>query len=1342
MYKKLIFLTSFVLLLAVGETAFADTYPGVYMELKVDLCYNLGTDEQGNFIPDPETFKGSDPGEEDWIPWAWWSDDQPHDAQNIEDIGGSGISIGIGMGRGDSYLKHKLWQPVDEAEKLCNSFLVGKYETGDDAGPIQGNANIVLWGDPELPPGEYWIWAYHNYQGVDPNDPNFVIPEVNVVTYTWSTTDVNHQDYACRCPNDTGMQNIDAELETLCPDNGGDCIGVDQIPQGEPYDINVPLQKETLDANLVPSFAKFISDGSTAKITYWAQTQPKGTAALNAFILWAPKPHYAWGPVPRPNQLNGCPDTDLNWKEGAYAENHDVYFGTDFNDVNDATTAYNPNNVYKGRQPVEDVNYDPTPGDSLLDFETTYYWRIDEVNDACSPFLWKAKVWSFTTEDGKAREPDPVDGQFSVLADAVLAWTPSCLANYHDVYFSTDFDDVNEGTDPNSGAGQGRIEGDNFDPDGLQENTRYYWRLDEVGDTTFVRGDVWTFMTIGGTLFHFEFDGPLDANIHDPCDEDRVTDSTGNVTFEIRGPRRLLTYGEPNPLWNPLGTSAEFAPGDDDDDDDVGLYRGEWSTPRVRGVDITDLTAPEYTIEMWIKPDDLGDTMTLFRKYKRSYVVDVNDNRTIRFSQAGCEPISSDPNDPLMEGLWYHIAAVFDSNDPCESLKLYIDSIQVAGANTTTATNPTNDDDPVGIGMTIVPAWDTPKGYEVEQDAFDGLIDELRVSDIALGPAQFLFRGDRGIAWYPKPRDQSTGVHSDVVLIWKPGDLAGSHDVYFGTSYDDVNDGTGGTAKPNQEPNEYNPGPLALDTTFYWRIDEVDDSNGYKWTGSVWRFTTAKYLVVDDFEPYCTGLGCDNDILDTWLDGLIWPPINNSGSEVVLGIDPYEPVHRGKQSMKYLYDNCDSWGWDLDYYSEVEVAIADLPIGPDWTFSDVKALILYFYGDPNNDANEQMYVGLEDTSAAGHYTQADYGDYGEDMNDIRVDEWHEWIIPLIDFSDGGVVLTAVDKIYLGFGVRGNTSVPGGSGMVFFDDIRVSRPICVPYRGPRADLSGDCLVDLADVVVVAEDWLDADMILDVSNPGTGADLVGWWKLDEGDSDVANDSSIYANHGTVEGDYLWVADHNEASNGFALRFRNDGGKVRVPDAPILRPSAQVTAAAWVNYSEPWSYSARVVVKGADENDSESYALQLDGDRASFFIRSEPNGDNLGVEGAEGEVDPDEWVHLAGTYDGNTVKCYVNGRLSDSEDVNTVTILSDTNDLCIGNQADANDRALIGKVDDARVYNRALLETEVAWLATDGTGLYLMQSPANLYDEEDPGERAVNFRDYAELINDWGMEKLWPE
>jgi len=95
----------------------------------------------------------------------------------------------------------------------------------------------------------------------------------------------------------------------------------------------------------------------------------------------------------------------------------------------------------------------------------------------------------------------------------------------------------------------------------------------------------------------------------------------------------------------------------------------------------------------------------------------------------------------------------------------------------------------------------------------------------------------------PEPEHEETGVFRTVVLSWTPGELADTHDIYFGKVFDDVNDADGSDprgvlAHQGQVDTTYDPGRLDFGQTYYWRIDEVNatpESTIFK--GPVWSFT-------------------------------------------------------------------------------------------------------------------------------------------------------------------------------------------------------------------------------------------------------------------------------------------------------------------------------------------------------------------------------------------------------------------------------------------------------------------------------------------------------------------------
>ncbi len=122
--------------------------------------------------------------------------------------------------------------------------------------------------------------------------------------------------------------------------------------------------------------------------------------------------------------------------------------------------------------------------------------------------------------------------------------------------------------------------------------------------------------------------------------------------------------------------------------------------------------------------------------------------------------------------------------------------------------------------------------------------------------------------------------------------------------------------------------------------------------------------------------------------------------------------------MPLSYDN------SILRYSEVEKT---LTYPRDWTENGVNTLSIWFRGDSANAA-ETLYVALNDSAVVSH----------DNPNAAQIDEWTQWNIDLQAFADQGVNLTNVNTIGLGFGNR-NNPVAGGSGTMYFDDIRLYPP---------------------------------------------------------------------------------------------------------------------------------------------------------------------------------------------------------------------------------------------------------------------------------------------------------------
>jgi hypothetical protein len=103
-----------------------------------------------------------------------------------------------------------------------------------------------------------------------------------------------------------------------------------------------------------------------------------------------------------------------------------------------------------------------------------------------------------------------------------------------------------------------------------------------------------------------------------------------------------------------------------------------------------------------------------------------------------------------------------------------------------------------------------------------------------------------GPAAVPSPADAAGNVESASNIAWQAGTQSDSHDVYFGTVYPL----TGSEFQGNQSETTFDPGPLPLNTTFFWRIDEVNEHGITK--GCTWSFTTqeemAGIIFSDGFE--------------------------------------------------------------------------------------------------------------------------------------------------------------------------------------------------------------------------------------------------------------------------------------------------------------------------------------------------------------------------------------------------------------------------------------------------------------------------------------------------------------
>jgi hypothetical protein len=670
----------------------------------------------------------------------------------------------------------------------------------------------------------------------------------------------------------------------------------------------------------------------------------------------------------------------------------------------------------------------------------------------------------------------------------------------------------------------------------------------------------------------------------------------------------------------------------------------------------------------------------------------------------------------------------------------------------------------------------------------------------------------------PVPFNGTQDVPINTLLYWRKGANVAKHDLYL-----DVNETKVTNASRSShaglmiyDPNlalatgntGYEPwgltGFLKLDTTYYWRIDEVN-SSVYK--GEVWSFTTAPNFVFENFDPYGTSAALRN----VWTDYTTQvsdPP--RTSSDVYL---EYTTV-RDSNSMKYWYRN------DLTpYYSESRATIGtgtyELKIDPNWDGINAKSLVLWFYGTTTNDPNEKMYVKLID---GGDVNGIVYYPY---MNDVKEEEWHEWNLDLGIFDACGVDLTDVNRIIIGFngdGTHGDSSMD--PNIVYFEDVQLYASRCALQERsdnfvkldyvPLGNPGGDCVIDYKELDVMADAWLGGDMFIATKNPGN-ANLVVYYPLNE----IYDGNKLYSDpcnskwNATI---WNWglrtpstagvsfstpgaIADGCNIGGAGCLYFDGAFGGVQggrmscgtygqanlgngtagIGLHPEKGDVNAITLSVWAKWSGPRTWDPYLLGKsvglmgkrGGWSEDSMIWTFWISanpGQEGGIGLGHYSSGDTRTPDlvSAAGTMNPfiGQWVHIAATFphpapnpatDGNShARIYLNGgevadgpwRFSHGYDANIFLTIGQTQDV---NAWTDSPSCFYGSIDEARIYNRALEPNEIAYLSDttpeDGNQWIPILSPAEVYDKEPQGQRVINFKDFALVVNRWLTEEVFP-
>ena len=695
----------------------------------------------------------------------------------------------------------------------------------------------------------------------------------------------------------------------------------------------------------------------------------------------------ASGPTPENGALLEATWVNMGWRAGDSAVSHDVYLGDNFGDVNNGAEGAFQGNLGTTSLIAGFAGFAYPDG---LVPGTTYYWRVDEVNEADPNSPWKGDIWSFWIPPKKAYEAVPADEARFIPADVTLEWTGGFNAKLHTVYFGDSFDDVNNAS---GGAAQATT---TFAPGTLELDKTYYWRVDEFDPPATHKGDVWSFTTIPVVPLH--------------SDPDLVAwwtfdEGQGTTAIDWSG------HGNHATLFGSEWTAAALG--------DTGLSIGRYGAIQNLSYAATDLS--EVTVTAWVRTTSSADQYIVSFDRNEYYRLEINGSGGGP-GQIGWDVMTSSGQvdygsiSRVDDGAWHHITGVYDKG----LLTIYIDGI----AEPSASGGPTYGSGNTRFGFiganSEAGAFNspTPSGSPVA-----GEVDDIRIYHRALAQEEIamVMRGDPKLAGSPVPdRAALVDIRDISSLSWSRGDTAASHDVYFGSDRDAV--AGADNSAPEFQGNQAGTSLSLADLVefgggdYFWRIDEVE-ADGTVIAGTIWKFTVPDHLIVDDFESYNDideGQPGSNRIYLTWIDGFG----NATNGSQAGNLDPpfMSQGRSGAQAMPLSYDNA----------GKTSEATMTLVSKKDWTEQGVTKLVLWCRGDSANAA-DRMFVALGN-AIVYHPDDAATQDTG----------WNEWVIDLQEFANQGANLSNVASITIGFGTRGAPVPTGGTGTVHFDDIGLVR----------------------------------------------------------------------------------------------------------------------------------------------------------------------------------------------------------------------------------------------------------------------------------------------------------------
>lgn len=247
---------------------------------------------------------------------------------------------------------------------------------------------------------------------------------------------------------------------------------------------------------------------------------------------------------------------------------------------------------------------------------------------------------------------------------------------------------------------------------------------------------------------------------------------------------------------------------------------------------------------------------------------------------------------------------------------------------------------------------------------------------------------------------------------------------------------------------------------------------------------------------------------------------------------------------------------------------------------------------------------------------------------------------------------------------------------FFKDSTSGALMLQEEGGTALPLSTDSIIEhlsFSDTVVIGK-------------YATTEGLIGYWPLDEGNGTLAGDATGNGNNGTLMN--MSEDDWENAKINTGLDFEGNDEQIFIPHNALLEPP-NLTISLWAKFDgahDMWIMAKKVF--GQPLNYNRGYVLRTQNSDSTVYWAV---GNDTGGRLLQAPYIPNQWYHIAGTYDGNEAKLYINGDLIDQGVLNGGIDYSNTGDVYVGNSSDGS-FDLFGKLDEIRLYDRALSQEEI--------------------------------------------------